>query len=120
MWSVHVHPEGQLYFSREGGLHVVTDACLYQPDTLERVEFWIEYFDKLLSASLVSIRPTMELFVTVEDDDCSYYFVDHAARTQWWLGFNSTEGLGLPWDVATSQSSKYLIYIHLDEPAVNV
>ncbi|KAJ7816336.1 hypothetical protein B0H13DRAFT_2460276 [Mycena leptocephala] len=84
-WSAHIHPKGQLYFCREGSLRVVTEAYLYRPETLEKVTHWIQKIEDIVANKNFPISDQLELFIKIEDEDCAYYLVDHAARAQSWL-----------------------------------
>ncbi|KAK7039522.1 hypothetical protein R3P38DRAFT_481426 [Favolaschia claudopus] len=44
-WSAHIHPEGQLYFYRDGPLSVVTEAYLYRAEIFEQVAHWYDVPD---------------------------------------------------------------------------
>ncbi|KAJ7485939.1 hypothetical protein FB451DRAFT_1231486 [Mycena latifolia] len=117
LWSAQVHPEGQLYFYREGPLRVVTEAYLYQPETLDSVCLWIERIQDILSSTKTIVSGDIELFIKLEGDDCAYYFVDHATRTQFWLESCSTEKLGLPPVISLSQLKivlEELYWLHVE------
>ncbi|KAJ7706611.1 hypothetical protein B0H16DRAFT_1634781 [Mycena metata] len=94
-WSAHVHPEGQLYFFRQGPLRVVTDAYLYSATTAEIVCRWVEVVEGLLSTAGVVVGTTFELFLQPEENGCAYYLIDHATCAQFWLQKYNTEDLGL-------------------------
>ncbi|KAF7360891.1 hypothetical protein MSAN_01118800 [Mycena sanguinolenta] len=117
LWFAHVHPEGQLYFSREGPLRVVTEAYLYSPQTFETACRWIERIECLLSDVKVIISEDIELFVELEGQNCAYYLVDHATCAQFWLEDSDTEKLGLPTVASTSQLKivlEELYWIHVE------
>ncbi|KAJ7032360.1 hypothetical protein C8F04DRAFT_657661 [Mycena alexandri] len=103
LWSAQVHPEGQLYFLREGALRVVTDAYLYSATTAETVCRWVEAVEALLSTAGVVVGTTFELFLQPEENGCAYYLVDHATCTQFWLEKYNTENLGLQCFTSASQ-----------------
>ncbi|KAJ6612339.1 hypothetical protein B0H10DRAFT_2192478 [Mycena sp. CBHHK59/15] len=103
LWSVHVHPEGKLYFSRSGPLRVVTEDYMYQSSTSESVCYWIECIEDILSKKKVTISRDIELFIKIKENDCAYYFVDHSTRIQFWLEDHNTVDLGLPPVISASQ-----------------
>ncbi|KAF7334018.1 hypothetical protein MVEN_02307000 [Mycena venus] len=102
-WSAHIHPEGQLYFCREGSFRVVTEAYLYRPETLDQVTRWIKKIEDLMADKNFPVSGQLELFIKIEDEDCAYYFVDHATRAESWLEDIDTDNLGLPPVVSLSQ-----------------
>ncbi|KAJ6615927.1 hypothetical protein B0H10DRAFT_1879518 [Mycena sp. CBHHK59/15] len=102
-WSAHIHPEGQLYFCREGSPRVVTEAHLYRRETLDNVTRWIEKIDQVVLDKSFPISDQIELFIKIDDAGCAYYFVDHATRTQCWLEEMDTYDLGLSPVVSVSQ-----------------
>ncbi|KAJ7089375.1 hypothetical protein C8R44DRAFT_720436 [Mycena epipterygia] len=108
LWSAHVHPEGQLYFCREGPLRVVTEAYLYRAETLENVCCWIDHIQQILSNTQPRVSGAIELFIKLEKENCAYYFVDHATRAQFWLESSSTDELGIPPVISISQLSEFL------------
>ncbi|KAJ6496129.1 hypothetical protein C8R45DRAFT_985081 [Mycena sanguinolenta] len=117
LWSAHVHPEGQLYFFREGPLRVVTEAYLYNSETFDTACRWIERIECLLSDVKVAISQDIELFVQLEDQNCAYYFVDHTTCAQFWLEDSDTDKLGLPTVASTSQLKivlEELYWIHVE------
>ncbi|KAJ7266920.1 hypothetical protein B0H12DRAFT_1098818 [Mycena haematopus] len=95
-WSAHIHPEGQLYFCREGSPRVVTEAYLYQPETLNKIE-------KLIADQNFPVSVELELFLKIEDENCAYYLVDHSTHAESWLENIDTDDLGLPPAVSVSQ-----------------
>ncbi|KAJ7136840.1 hypothetical protein C8R44DRAFT_767978, partial [Mycena epipterygia] len=117
LWSAHVHPEGQLYFCREGPLRVVTEAYLYRAEILENVCCWIDHIQQILANTQPRVSGAIELFIKLEEEDCAYYFVDHATRAQFWLQSSSTDELGLPPVISTSQLKivlEELYWIHVE------
>ncbi|KAJ8082846.1 hypothetical protein PM082_008703 [Marasmius tenuissimus] len=95
-WSSYVHPEGQLYFARDSPLRIVTEADLYEPQTLAQVLYWSKHIEMLVEEKEMPLSEHIELFILIEDDGCSYYFVDHLIRTQFWLEEYETSDLGIP------------------------
>ncbi|KAJ7126102.1 hypothetical protein C8R44DRAFT_119891 [Mycena epipterygia] len=102
-WSAYIHPEGQLYFCRDGSLRVVTEAYLYRPETLDKVTRWLKKIEDIIADKGFPVSDQLELFIKIEDEDCAYYFVDHATRAQSWLEDTDTDDLGLPPVVSLSQ-----------------
>ncbi|GLB42354.1 hypothetical protein LshimejAT787_1103690 [Lyophyllum shimeji] len=94
-WSAHVHPEGQLYFYRQAALRIVTEAYIYDRDTMEKLTYWIKEIEDLIPRKQILLTDDVELFLQIEGDDCAYYFVDHRSRTQFWLDVVDTDDLGL-------------------------
>ncbi|KAK0220251.1 hypothetical protein IW262DRAFT_1383573 [Armillaria fumosa] len=99
-WTSHVHPEGQLYFRLDAPCSVVTEAYLYHAATMAKVDHWTKKIETLLEEKKISVSSDVELFIKIEEDDCAYYFVNHATRTEFWLDAIETDSLGLP-DVAS-------------------
>ncbi|KAJ7081755.1 hypothetical protein C8R44DRAFT_823400 [Mycena epipterygia] len=117
LWSAHVHPEGQLYFCRQGPLRVVTEAYLYRAETLENVCCWIDHIQQILSNTQPRVSGAIELFIKLEEENCAYYFVDHATRAQFWLESSSTDELGQPPVISISQLKVVLgelYWIHIE------
>ncbi|KAJ7064729.1 hypothetical protein C8F01DRAFT_773459 [Mycena amicta] len=103
-WSAHVHPEGQLYFSRTGSPRIVTEAYMYQKDILENVVLWVKNIEDVAGQRNFPMSHQIELFVKLEEEGCGYYFVDHGTHAQTWMEENTnTEELGLPAVVSVSQ-----------------
>jgi len=106
-----------LYFLREGPLRVVTEAYLYQSETMEIAKRWIQHIENLLSDAAVKISGDIELFLELKEQNCAYYFVDHAAHTEFWLKYSDTDELGLPTVTSTSQLKtvlEELYWIHVE------
>ncbi|KAJ7231978.1 hypothetical protein C8J57DRAFT_1384368 [Mycena rebaudengoi] len=106
-WSAHIHPEGQLYFCRDGPFRVVTEAYIYRPDVLDKAICWIQKIEDRITDKRIAISNQTELFIKLEDEDCAYYLVDHTTNAQFWLEDIETEtnDLGLPPVVSTSHFS---------------
>ncbi|KAF7335713.1 hypothetical protein MVEN_02226800 [Mycena venus] len=118
LWSAHIHPEGQLYFCREGPLlRVITEAYLYRHETFEITCRWIAHIECLLSEVEITVSGDLELFVQLEGQNCAYYFVDHATCAQFWLENSDTERLGLDPVTSTSQLKivlEELYWLHVE------
>ncbi|KAJ7792409.1 hypothetical protein B0H14DRAFT_2931374 [Mycena olivaceomarginata] len=117
-WSAYVHPEGQLYFCREGpSLRVVTEAYLYRPETLDKATRWIKRIEDLIAEKEFPASHHLELFIKLEDEDCAYYLIDHVTHAASWLETIDTDDLGLPPVVSLSQLNilcEELYWIHLE------
>uniref|UniRef100_A0A0W0FRH9 WW domain-containing protein n=1 Tax=Moniliophthora roreri TaxID=221103 RepID=A0A0W0FRH9_MONRR len=94
-WSPYTHPEGQLYFFRNAPLRIVTESYLYDPQTLTKALHWSKHIESILEDKQIPLSQHIELFIYIEDDGCSYYLVDHAAHTEFWLEELDTSELGL-------------------------
>ncbi|KAG6906814.1 hypothetical protein DXG01_011998 [Tephrocybe rancida] len=97
-WLPYIHPEGQLYFSKDAATpRVVTEANLHDPKIFEKVEYWAHVVENLLSESLdIVLSNDVELFLQIEENDCAYYFVDHQSQTTFWLDTLDTDEIGIP------------------------
>ncbi|KAJ7634769.1 hypothetical protein FB45DRAFT_474018 [Roridomyces roridus] len=104
-WSSQVHPEGQIYFCRQGAPRVVTEAYLHRPETLGKVTRWVQKIEEMLADQHFRMTEQVELFIKIEEDDCAYYFVDHVTHTEFWLEELNTYDLGLPPVVSLQQFS---------------
>jgi hypothetical protein len=78
---------------------------LYRPETLDQVTRWIKKIEDLMADKNFPVSGQLELFIKIEDEDCAYYFVDHATRKESWLNDIDTDDLGLPPVVSLSQLS---------------
>ncbi|KAF8155638.1 hypothetical protein B0H34DRAFT_504436 [Crassisporium funariophilum] len=94
-WSASVHPEGKAYFYRDSGLRIVTDSYLYTPAIGEKICAWSQEVEKQAASKDFILNESVELFLQIEDDDCNYYFADHATQTLFWLEDLDTTELGL-------------------------
>jgi hypothetical protein len=94
-WSASVHPEGKIYFSRDAGLRAVTDSYLYTPELGERICAWANEVERQATNKGFVLTDSVELFLQLDDEDCNYYFVDHATQTIFWLEEYETSDLGL-------------------------
>ncbi|KAL0575214.1 hypothetical protein V5O48_006753 [Marasmius crinis-equi] len=116
-WSSYVHPEGQLYFARDSPLRIVTEAHLYTPEILAKVLYWSKHIEMLVEEKEMQLSENIELFILIEDGGCSYYFIDHAMQTQFWLEEYETTDLGLP-EVASASHLQIalteLYWIHVE------
>ena len=69
----------------------MTEAYLYNPDIEAKVNCYAKIIEEFLVQKEIVFSEDVELFIQVEDDDFTYYFVDHAARTQFWLDAFDTD-----------------------------
>lgn len=94
-WSAYTHPEGQLYFYRNSVPRIVTEAYIYHPDIMAKVGGWSRTIEELIAQKHIVLSDNIELFLQIDDNDCAYYFVDHATRTEFWLDALNTDDLGI-------------------------
>lgn len=112
-WAAHNHPEGQLYFSKDATIRVVTEAYVYDGNVMEKVEHWIKVVEDLVPQKQIVLSDDVELFIQIEGNDCFYYFVDHRSRTEFWLDNVDTNEIGLEPVVSTTHLSSSLLSHHL-------
>ena len=93
-----------MYFVRESHLTVVTEAWLYDADTLERVQELVEDVDQIFQKSQKSKAAEIFLELVDDEDTCKYYLVDHAAQVCYWLEDVSTSDV----DISPSESEAHL------------
>jgi hypothetical protein len=101
-WSAYTHPEGQLYFYRRSAPRIVTEAYIYNLDIMAKVSSWSRLIEELIAEKNIVLSDDVELFLQIEEDDCAYYLVDHATRTEFWLDELSTDDINIPGVVSTS------------------
>jgi hypothetical protein len=94
-WSASVHPEGKIYFSRNAGLRVVTDAYLYTPELGEQICAWADEVERQAADKDFALTDSVELFLQLDHEDCNYYFIDRTTQTMFWLEQYDTSELGL-------------------------
>lgn len=101
------HPEGQPYFHHTAGLRVVTEAWLYDSETMAKVSSWAKSIEDALRIKDIKLSDTMELFLEPREDmkSCGYYLVEHGTHTIFWLDQVSTDVLGLGQVVSISHLS---------------
>lgn len=106
-WSQYIHPEGKAYFWRDSGLSIVTEACMYDPETAEKVCVWATEVERQLECQGYPLD-NLELFLETDnnDYDCSYYLVNRATNSVFWLLDYSTTDLGIRDVVSDSHLSK--------------
>jgi len=93
-WSTHVHPEGQLYFCKEGPIRIVTEASIHNADILEKVNYWVKEIERLMPDNILRMD-AVELFIQIDGNDCYHYLVDHRSCTQFWVETIDSDALGL-------------------------
>ena len=84
-----------MYFYRSHPLRTVTEAYVYDSDTLDRVLYWSAKVEELLKAQNTKIHDGIELFLCIKQDECTYYLVDYVSKTQFWAESMSTDDLHL-------------------------
>ena len=69
--------------------NVFTDAYLYDPTTLEQLTACLEQITELVRKANIDVSENELVLDLQRGDDgeilCGYYFVDHAARSLFWL-----------------------------------
>lgn len=106
-WSACIQPEGKEYFYRDSGLPVVTEARMDDPKTANKVCAWAAEVERQVESQGLVLDSNMELFLEIDDNNCSYYLVDRATATLFWLTEYTTTELGLQPAVSDSHLSKY-------------
>ncbi|EDR16188.1 uncharacterized protein LACBIDRAFT_291942 [Laccaria bicolor S238N-H82] len=94
-WSPHVHPEGQIYFSRSITLRVVTDSCMYTPSIAEKVTYWVSNIEKRAADRGFVLSDSVELYIQIDDEDRNYYLADQATHSIFWLDEYEISEMGL-------------------------
>ena len=106
-WSTFIHPEGKEYFYKDSGLAVVTEARMYDPKTADKVCAWATEVERQAEEQGFTLDNSIELFLEIDENDCSYYLVDRATATIFWLTEYATTELGLRSVVSDSHLSTY-------------
>lgn len=106
-WTAFTHPEGKTYFYRNAGLRVVTEACLYQAEIMDKISTWVNSVEVALRIKGIMPSVSTELFLEPYEglESCGYYFVDHSTRSEFWIDQVSTEVLNFGQVVSTSHLS---------------
>lgn len=86
---------------------MITEAYIYSPQIMEKVNHWLGEVEDSLVRKQVDLSDDVELFLQIDGDDSAYYFVDHSSHTQFWLDAVDTDAMDLPPAVSLS---------HLSEP----
>jgi hypothetical protein len=94
-WSAFIHPEGKEYFYRDSGVPVVTEARMDDPGTAEKVCAWATEVQRQAENEGFVLDSSIEIFLQIDEKDCSYYLVDRVAATIFWLTEYTTTELGL-------------------------
>ena len=96
-WTVHIQPEGQVYFACESKPRIVTDAHMYSEVAREHVLRCAITVFKTLESKNILLPESAEVYLMPldYDDACMYYFVDHASRSLFWLEEIEVADLGL-------------------------
>ncbi|TFK34486.1 hypothetical protein BDQ12DRAFT_763242 [Crucibulum laeve] len=67
-WSIHVHPEGDLYFKRNSTPMVITTAYLYNTIVAETATHWINHITKQFPERKIPTSKDIELFIQLDND----------------------------------------------------
>ena len=84
----------------------MTESYLYNPVTAETIFAWVIEVEERASKKGFAFTDHTELFLELDGNDCNYYFVDHGARTLFWLDTYDTSELGILPVVSSSHLSK--------------
>jgi hypothetical protein len=78
---------------------------------MERITYAAKLVDDLISQRGVQLSDDMELFLQLDEtlDTISYYFIDHTARTQFWIDSQPTQLLNLPPVISMSHLSELFL-----------
>ncbi|EPQ52246.1 hypothetical protein GLOTRDRAFT_80492 [Gloeophyllum trabeum ATCC 11539] len=95
-WLSYVNPEGQTYYASTVPFRVVTEERLNIPEVRDKICKWAMYFGELMKEREIQTVDSVELYLELSHEGCSYYLVDHRTRTEFWLEELSTEALDLP------------------------
>ena len=108
-WSAFLPPEGKEYFYRDSllAVRVVTEACMYDPKTANKVCAWATEVQRQAKNQGLVLDSNIELFLEIDENNCSYYLVDRVTTTLFWLTEYTTTELGLQSVVSDSHLSKY-------------
>lgn len=106
-WSACIQPEGKEYFYRASGLPVVTEARMYDPKIAEKVCAWATEVERQVESQGLVLDSNVELFLEIDENNCSYYLVDRVTATLFWLTEYTTTELGLQSVISESHLSKY-------------
>ena len=106
-WSAFIQPEGKEYFYRDSGLPVVTEARMDDPEIANKVCAWATEVERQAKNQGLVVDSNMELFLEIDENNCSYYLVDRDTATLFWLTEYTTTELGLQPTVSDSHLSEY-------------
>jgi len=84
----------------------VTESYLYNSVTAASISAWVIEIEERASEESFAVTDDTELFLELDGNDCNYYFVDHGARTLFWLDACDTSELGILPVVSSSHLSK--------------
>ena len=73
---------------------------------MEKINRASRIIEELLVQKQIVLSDEVELFLQINDHDCTYYFVDHATRIEFWLDEFDTEDLNISPVVSPSHLSK--------------
>ena len=77
------------------------------PKTASKVCAWATEVERLAENQGLVVDSTMELFLEIDENNCSYYLVDRVTATIFWLSEYNTTELGLQSVITDSHLSKY-------------
>lgn len=82
---------------------------MYDPKTANKVCAWVTEVERQAEKQGFVVNNNIELFLEIDENNCSYYLVDRTATTLFWLSEYTTTELGLRDVVSDSGShlSKY-------------
>jgi hypothetical protein len=71
---------------------------------METISYAIKWLEDIIAQRNISLSDEVELYLRLDEPSgaCSYYIIDHASRTQFWIDPMPTELLDLPPVVSTS------------------
>ena len=79
---------------------------MYDQNTVDRVCAWTTEVERQAENKGFIFDENIELFLEIYEDDCSYYLVDRATQTLFWLSEYTTAELGLKPVISDSHLSK--------------
>lgn len=95
-WSVHIHPEGAMYFHRRSStMQIITSAYLYSTEIITKVCYWVAFIEAMIVAKSMTVTESVELVLQLDGDDCFYYLANHDTQSLFWIDNYDTEDLGL-------------------------
>jgi len=98
-WTEHVNPEGARYYVKiTGSLCIVTDVSLRNENICEKLKTAVSRIFSLVEAIEFKLPKDCELYIHVKEESvaCSYYFIDHTSRTEFWLQNIDSSALWMP------------------------
>ena len=80
---------------------------MYEPKIANKVCAWATEVERQAKDQGLVLDRNMELFLEIDENNCSYYLVDRGTKTIFWLTEYTTTELGLQPAVSDSHLSKY-------------